>query len=467
MTRSTPGGSRRRWTPLPTLPPDAALARLGEALDWWRGPAYAEFAYEEWAAAECSRLAELRLHAVERRAEARLALGLAAEAVPDLDAHVAEHPWREDAWRLLALALYRAGRQGDALALLRRARTLLVEQLGVDPGPGLRRLEADILDHADRLVPGSRVERVWAETAAVYDRTVATGARARLESTVGLLRSLAVTGGGGLEAARRQRTAAIAAAEELGDAELTARVIGAYDVPAIWPRSDDPTQAAEIVAAAERALALGPHDAARARLLATIAVESRGTGGARAAQAAAEAEAIARRLDDPAAARVRAQRRVHADVPPGRPRSGARRDRRRAHRAVRPARSRHLRGARAPDPAPGPQRARGLRRRRRARGGRRSPGRAARAPARRGVHRVVPGAALGGRRRRRRPRPPTGRPPRGSTVPACPACSTARCRSRCSACTCGAAVPRRPAGASTGARTSRGRARSSCWPSIA
>ena len=281
------------------LRPDAALTRLGEALDWWRGPAYAEFAYEEWAAAECSRLAELWLLAVERRAEARLALGLAAEAIPDLDAHVAEHPWREDAWRLLALALYRAGRQGDALALLRRARMLLVEQLGVDPGPALRRLEADILDQADRLVPGSRVERVWVETAAVYDRTVAIGARARLESTVGLLRSLAVTGGDGLEAARRQRTAAIAAAEELGDAELTARVIGAYDVPAIWPRSDDPTQAEAIVAAAERALALGPHDAARARLLATIAVESRGTGGARAAHAAAEAEAIARRLDDP------------------------------------------------------------------------------------------------------------------------------------------------------------------------
>ncbi len=281
------------------LPPDAALARLGDAVDWWRGPAYAEFAYEDWAAAERLRLAELRLHAVERRAEARLALGLAAKAVPDLDAHVAEHPWREDAWRLLALALYRAGRQGDALAVLRRARTLLAEQLGVDPGPGLRRVEADILDHADRLIPGSRVERVWAETAAVYDRTVATGARARLESTVGLLRSLAVTGGGGLKAARRQRVAAIAAAEELGDAELTARVIGAYDVPAIWPRSDDPTQAAEIVAAAERALAQRPHDAARARLLATIALESRGTGSARAAWAAGEAEAIARRLDDP------------------------------------------------------------------------------------------------------------------------------------------------------------------------
>ncbi len=80
------------------------LDDLDEALNRWRGPAYAEFADEPWAHAERSRLAEVRLRAIERRAEARLELGLAADAVPDLDAHVAEHPWREDAWRLLALA---------------------------------------------------------------------------------------------------------------------------------------------------------------------------------------------------------------------------------------------------------------------------------------------------------------------------------------------------------------------------
>lgn len=299
-----------------TLAPADRLARLEEALGWWRGPAYAELADEHWARTERSRLAELRLHAVERRAEARLALGQAAEAVPDLDAHVAEHPWREDAWHLLALALYRSGRQGDALAVLRRARALLVEQLGVDPGPRLRRLEADVLGHADHLAPDAAapeaatpdaaagtVERVWARTAGAYDRAVAPSARARLESTVGLLRDLAVTGGGGLQAAREHRAAAVAAAEELGDAELTARVIGTYDVPAIWTRSDDPRQAAEIVAAAERTLArLAPdgHAAARARLLATIALESRGGGAPRALEAAREAERIARGLDDPA-----------------------------------------------------------------------------------------------------------------------------------------------------------------------
>ncbi|WP_458087716.1 BTAD domain-containing putative transcriptional regulator [Streptomyces malaysiensis] len=242
-----------------TLPPDGALPRLEEALGRWRGPAYAEFADEGWARGERSRLAELRLHAVERQAEARLALGRAAEAVPDLEAHLAEHPWREGAWRALALALYRTGRQGDALAVLRRARTLLVEQLGLDPGPELRRLESDILAQAPHLAPatarGEGAAQVWADAAAAYDRTVASGARTRLESTVGLLRDLSMTGGGGLLTARRQRVAAVAAAEELGDPELTARVIGAYDVPAIWTRLDDPEQAATIVAAAERTLA--------------------------------------------------------------------------------------------------------------------------------------------------------------------------------------------------------------------
>ncbi|MEV8055198.1 BTAD domain-containing putative transcriptional regulator [Streptomyces antimycoticus] len=242
-----------------TLPPDGALPRLEQALSRWRGPAYAEFADEDWARGERSRLAELRLHAVERQAEARLALGRAAEAVPDLEAHLAEHPWREGAWRALALALYRTGRQGDALAVLRRARTLLIEQLGVDPGPELRRLETDILGQAPHLDPatarGGAAAQVWAEAAAAYDRTVASGARTRLESTVGLLRDLSMTGGGGLRTARQQRVAAVAAAEELGDPELTARVIGSYDVPAIWTRLDDPEQAASIVAAAERTLA--------------------------------------------------------------------------------------------------------------------------------------------------------------------------------------------------------------------
>ncbi|MFF3853594.1 BTAD domain-containing putative transcriptional regulator [Micromonospora sp. NPDC002575] len=287
-----------------TADPAAALARLDEALAWWRGPAYADFPDAAWARAARSRLAELRLQAVEQRAEARLGLGRAAEAVPDLDEHVTAHPWREQGWRLLALALYRSGRQGDALAVLRRAHELLAEHLGVEPGPALRALEIDILRQEPRLDGPARPDpagEVLMRAASAYDRVHSGGAR--LESAVGLLRNLAVTGPGGLEVAREQRAAAVAAAEQLGDPELTARVIGAYDVPAIWPRADDPEQSAGIVAAAERALAGLPpvgHEPARARLLATIALESRGTRDPRPRECARQAEAIARQMNDPA-----------------------------------------------------------------------------------------------------------------------------------------------------------------------
>ncbi len=125
--------------------PGEALAALDGALALWRGPAYAEWADADWARAEVARLDGLRLLAVERRARLALALGRAAEAALDLESHAAAHPWREEAWGLLALALYRAGRQGDALAALRRARATLAGELGVDPGEGLRRLEAEIL----------------------------------------------------------------------------------------------------------------------------------------------------------------------------------------------------------------------------------------------------------------------------------------------------------------------------------
>ncbi|MEV0596862.1 BTAD domain-containing putative transcriptional regulator [Nonomuraea cavernae] len=203
-------------------PPARLLAELDSVLSLWRGPAYAEFGEAPWALSERTRLSELRLRAVERRAQALLDLGRAAEAMPGLDAHAQGHPWREEAWRLLALALYRSGRQADA--------------------------------------------------------------RLRLEATVGLMRGLAVTGPSGLLAAREHRAGAVEVAEELGDADLVARVIGAYDVPANWTRSDDPAQAHRVVTAAERTLVRLLPDTApgvRARLPATIAIESRGGAVAR------------------------------------------------------------------------------------------------------------------------------------------------------------------------------------------
>ncbi|MFD0889587.1 BTAD domain-containing putative transcriptional regulator, partial [Streptosporangium algeriense] len=99
--------------------PASARSRLEKALGLWRGTPYSDFADQPWAEAEVNRLAELRLVARERHADSSLRLGLPSEAVPDLEALTAEHPLREEGWRLLALGLYRCGRQADALAALR------------------------------------------------------------------------------------------------------------------------------------------------------------------------------------------------------------------------------------------------------------------------------------------------------------------------------------------------------------
>ena len=124
---------------------DAALATLDEALALWRGPALAEFASEEFARAEAARLEELRVVAVEERVEAKLRLGRHDEVTGELDALVAEFPYREGLWGQLMLALYRSGRQADALRAYSQVRTQLAEALGIDPGAPLRSLEQAIL----------------------------------------------------------------------------------------------------------------------------------------------------------------------------------------------------------------------------------------------------------------------------------------------------------------------------------
>ncbi len=134
-----------------TMPPAEAVDTLDDALRLWRGPPYAEYAGESWVEAETIRLTELREVARERLLEARLQLGDAAVLVGELEALVADDPLREERWRLLVLALYRAQRQADALSALRRARTTLADELGVDPGPALRSLEAEVLAQSPSL----------------------------------------------------------------------------------------------------------------------------------------------------------------------------------------------------------------------------------------------------------------------------------------------------------------------------
>jgi DNA-binding SARP family transcriptional activator len=124
-----------------------------DALQLWRGPALGEFAYESFAQTETARLDELRLTAIEERIEAELELGSAAELVGELEAIVREHPLRERPRGQLMLALYRSGRQAEALQAYQDARRMLVEELGIEPTPALQQLHASILRQESALQP--------------------------------------------------------------------------------------------------------------------------------------------------------------------------------------------------------------------------------------------------------------------------------------------------------------------------
>ncbi|SFP10428.1 Transcriptional regulatory protein, C terminal [Geodermatophilus dictyosporus] len=124
--------------------PARALAVLDRALELWRGDPLPELG-EGPGAAERMRLAELHVHARERRGEALLGVGRADAAVGELQPLVAEHPLRERLWARLVTALYAADRQADALDALRRCTALLRDELGIDPGPELRELERAVL----------------------------------------------------------------------------------------------------------------------------------------------------------------------------------------------------------------------------------------------------------------------------------------------------------------------------------
>ncbi len=135
--------------------PEAAAETLRKALALWRGPALSDVAYEPFAQGEIARLEEERWAAFEGRTDAELALGRHAELVGELEAAIAEQPLRERLRGQLMLALYRCGRQAEALEAYRRARNTLVEQIGVEPGADLRGLQEAILaqDPALDVVP--------------------------------------------------------------------------------------------------------------------------------------------------------------------------------------------------------------------------------------------------------------------------------------------------------------------------
>ena len=134
-----------------------AFAAVTEALSLWRGDALADLRAEETIAARALIFDEARLSAFEDRFDFELALGRDEAAIPRLEACLADNPYRERFWGQLMLALYRSGRQADALKAFGRARKRLVEDLGIDPSPELRALEEQILNQDPEIAHGSSV----------------------------------------------------------------------------------------------------------------------------------------------------------------------------------------------------------------------------------------------------------------------------------------------------------------------
>ncbi|MDA0158838.1 AAA family ATPase [Solirubrobacter ginsenosidimutans] len=151
--------------------PETARRELVAALSLWRGPALGELADEPSARPEAARLEDLRSSTVEARIDADLALGRHADLPGELAALIAEHPYRERLRGQLMLALYRCGRQADALAEYQRARDTLVDELGLDPGEELQRLQQAILAHHVSLDPPPRPKSAAPDIAAASEAT--------------------------------------------------------------------------------------------------------------------------------------------------------------------------------------------------------------------------------------------------------------------------------------------------------
>jgi DNA-binding SARP family transcriptional activator len=181
---------------------DHAAQRLRQGLALWRGPALADFTYEPFAQPEIARLDELRLVAVEQRIEADLALGRHAQLVGELEGLVREHPMRERIRGQLMLALYRCGRQAEALETYRDGRRHMNDELGLELGPELRELEAKILAQSPELAAPAKPRRraprerdEWSEDPAPRRR--------RLHPAYAIIVAAALLGGAALAAVLR------------------------------------------------------------------------------------------------------------------------------------------------------------------------------------------------------------------------------------------------------------------------
>ena len=189
--------------------PRLSASLLGEALALWRGPAFGDLAAEECLQAEANRLEEHRLTAVEDRIDADLALGPHRELVAEIEALVAEHPLRERLRGQQMRALYRSGRQADALAAYTHARRHLVDKFGIEPSPALREVERAVLDQDPALGGAPEFAAQWRASA----RVAPAERRLRLVAAAGaLLLAVAIAAALLIDSAKREppRIAAVA-----------------------------------------------------------------------------------------------------------------------------------------------------------------------------------------------------------------------------------------------------------------
>jgi predicted ATPase/DNA-binding SARP family transcriptional activator len=198
---------------------EQATGTLREALSLWRGDAFADLAYEPFVQAEAARLEELRLACAEERIDAELELGRHLQLLPELESRVREQPLRERLRGQLMLALYRSGRHADALAVYRDARHALVEELGLEPSPELRALEAAILrQDATLAVEPPELQRRRHLPALA---TPLIGRRREVDEVVALLRNdariVTLTGTGGTGKTRVGLQAAFELADHFAD----------------------------------------------------------------------------------------------------------------------------------------------------------------------------------------------------------------------------------------------------------
>jgi DNA-binding SARP family transcriptional activator len=240
--------------------PRSVVDVLAEALSLWRGPAFGELRDAPFLLPEAERLTSLRLDAVEMRLSALVTLGVDG-LVPDLEAAVADAPLRERRTALLMVALYRGGRQVEALAAYRRLETALREDLGLSPSTELRRLEHRILDHDPALAAGERLVR----TTSIAGTDGVNAALGRARSARALARA------GVVEESLRMSADAVAAARTLDERTLAHCLVAAAQTSALAGQAGDAVLALDEAVVLARRVQDG-------QLLATAAIVRFGFG---------------------------------------------------------------------------------------------------------------------------------------------------------------------------------------------